>query len=124
MVKEYFQRYLTRVKFGKDFRNKKRRRKKKKNFLFKGGNGSITTLAYKMEIIVFGDTEGSITGWDLRSGQTRKYSTGRGFVKKIRFAPGKENMKLLVLYHDGVDVIDLKGEVVTRKKKNFAPKSF
>lgn len=38
----------------------------------------------------------------------RGISTHRGWIKKIRFGPGKGNMKILVLYNDGVDVWDVK----------------
>lgn len=38
----------------------------------------------------------------------RGISTHRGWIKKIRFGPGKGNMKILVLYNDGVDVFDVK----------------
>merc|ERR1711862_1011419 len=34
--------------------------------------------------------------------------TKRGAVKKIRFAPGKGNTKLLVLSHDAVSIWDVK----------------
>ena len=38
----------------------------------------------------------------------RGIPTHRGWVKKIRFAPGKGNQKLLVMYTDGVEVWDTK----------------
>lgn len=38
----------------------------------------------------------------------RGISTNRGWIKKIRFGPGKGNMKILVLFNDGVDVWDVK----------------
>lgn len=38
----------------------------------------------------------------------RGIPTHRGWVKKIRFAPGKGNQKLLVMYADGAEVWDTK----------------
>lgn len=38
----------------------------------------------------------------------RAVPTHRGWVKKIRFAPGKGNQKLLVMYTDGAEVWDTK----------------
>lgn len=38
----------------------------------------------------------------------RGVPTHRGWVKKIRFAPGKGNQKLLVMYTDGAEVWDTK----------------
>ncbi len=32
----------------------------------------------------------------------------RGWIRKLKFAPGRGNMKLLVLYNDGVDIWDAK----------------
>ena len=34
--------------------------------------------------------------------------THRGYVKKLKFAPGRGNMKLLVMYNDGCDVWEAK----------------
>ena len=39
---------------------------------------------------------------------SRGIPTHRGWVKKIRFAPGKGNQKLLVMYTDGAEVWDTK----------------
>jgi len=41
---------------------------------------------------------------------SRAINTSRGWIRKIRFAPGRGNMKLAVLYNDGggIDVWDAK----------------
>ena len=36
----------------------------------------------------------------------RVVPTHRGWIKRVRFAPGRGNMKVLVLYNDGVDIWD------------------
>lgn len=38
---------------------------------------------------------------------TRSIATHRGHIKKIKFAPGRGNFKLGVLFSDGVDIWDL-----------------
>ena len=38
----------------------------------------------------------------------RAVATHRGWIKKIKFAPGRGNMKLLVLFNDGADIWDTK----------------
>ncbi|KAK6635197.1 hypothetical protein RUM44_000448 [Polyplax serrata] len=83
------------------------------------GNGTVTTLAFKADHLVQGDADGLLSIWDMRSGQTRRYPTSRSCIKKLRFAPGKGNMKLLVLYQDGVDVIDLKGVISSAGPSGF-----
>lgn len=47
--------------------------------------------------------------WNLYRG----IPTHRGWVKKIRFAPGKGNQKLLVMYADGAEVWDTKDVRIT-----------
>lgn len=69
----------------------------------------MTAIAFKTEQIVQGDADGLLSVWDLRLHQARRHTTARGYIRRMRFAPGKGNLKLLVLYNDGVDIIDLKG---------------
>ncbi|KAG7230092.1 hypothetical protein INR49_009812 [Caranx melampygus] len=57
-----------------------------------GSMGSIACIAWKGDTLVLGDG----------------IPTHRGWVKKIRFAPGKGNQKLLVMYTDGAEVWDTK----------------
>ena len=42
------------------------------------------------------------------AGYYRAVPTHRGWIRKLKFAPGRGNMKLLVLYNDGVDIWDAK----------------
>lgn len=47
-------------------------------------------------------------------------ATRRGWIKKIRFAPGRGNMKFFILYIDGFDIWDLKdGKVKLKIVLNF-----
>jgi len=75
-----------------------------------GGMGSITSVAWKAETLVLSDVDGNLNIWDLRAKMSRAINTSRGWIRKIRFAPGRGNMKLAVLYNDGVgiDVWDAK----------------
>lgn len=72
------------------------------------GVGAVTCIAFKNEQIVQGDMEGMLNIWDLKARTSKNIHTGRGGIKKMRFAPGKGNLKLLILYADGVDIVDLK----------------
>lgn len=50
----------------------------------------------------------------------RTMATRRGWIKKIRFAPGRGNMKFFILYIDGFDIWDLKdGKVKLKIVLNF-----
>uniref|UniRef100_A0A4W4H9W4 WD repeat-containing protein 11 n=1 Tax=Electrophorus electricus TaxID=8005 RepID=A0A4W4H9W4_ELEEL len=73
-----------------------------------GSMGSIACIAWKGDTLVLGDVDGNLNFWDLKARLSRGFPTHRGWVKKIRFAPGKGNQKLLVMYTDGVDVWDTK----------------
>ncbi|KAH3790801.1 hypothetical protein DPMN_169008 [Dreissena polymorpha] len=44
----------------------------------------------------------------------RNNSTHRGWIKKIRFAPGRGNYKFLLLYNEGADVWDINEGKVRR----------
>ncbi|XP_056005072.1 WD repeat-containing protein 11-like [Ostrea edulis] len=72
------------------------------------GMGTITWIAWKGDFILFGDGEGQLSVWDLKSKTQRTMATRRGWIKKIRFAPGRGNMKFFIQYNDGFDVWDLK----------------
>ena len=68
----------------------------------------MTCIAFKNDQIVQGDVDGMLNIWDLKARTSKNIHTGRGWIKKMRFAPGKGNLKLLILYSDGVDIVDLK----------------
>ncbi|GFY16613.1 WD repeat-containing protein 11 [Trichonephila clavipes] len=70
--------------------------------------GSVTCIAWKGDHIVLGDVDGNLNIWNLKGKISKGIATHRGWIKKIRFGPGKGNMKILVLYNDGVDVWDVK----------------
>ncbi|XP_078310578.1 WD repeat-containing protein 11-like [Crassostrea virginica] len=72
------------------------------------GMGTITWIAWKGDFILFGDGEGQLSVWDLKSKTQRTMATRRGWIKKIRFAPGRGNMKFFILYIDGFDIWELK----------------
>ncbi|KAK8771560.1 hypothetical protein V5799_025192 [Amblyomma americanum] len=70
------------------------------------GMASITSIAWKSDHIVLGDAEGTLTVWDLKGKVLRALPTQRGYVKKLKFAPGKGNMKILALFADGINAWD------------------
>ncbi|KAK2530681.1 Wdr11 [Columba guinea] len=73
-----------------------------------GSMGSITCIAWKGDILVLGDVDGNLNFWDLKARVSRGIPTHRSWVKKIRFAPGKGNHKLLAMYNDGAEIWDSK----------------
>ncbi|CDQ80993.1 unnamed protein product [Oncorhynchus mykiss] len=76
--------------------------------MLQGSMGSIACIAWKGDTLVLGDVDGNLNFWDLKARLSRGIPTHRGWVKKIRFAPGKGNQKLLVMYTDGAEVWDTK----------------
>ncbi|KAM8924117.1 WD repeat-containing protein 11 [Pelodytes ibericus] len=73
-----------------------------------GSMGSISCIAWKGDNLVLGDVDGNLNFWDLKGRVSRAIPTHRNWVRKIRFAPGKGNQKLIVLYTDGAEVWDTK----------------
>lgn len=73
-----------------------------------GSMGSITCIAWKGDTLVLGDMDGNLNFWDLKGRVSRGIPTHRSWVRKIRFAPGKGNQKLIAMYNDGAEVWDTK----------------
>ncbi|GLJ59617.1 hypothetical protein SUGI_1515940 [Cryptomeria japonica] len=67
---------------------------------------AVTAIAWKSDHVVLGRNDGNISVWDLSQKESRTVSTMRGSIKKIRFAPGKGNMKIIILFEDGADIWD------------------
>lgn len=67
---------------------------------------AVTSIAWKSDHVVLGRNDGNISVWDLSQKESRTVSTMRGSIKKIRFAPGKGNMKIIILFEDGADIWD------------------
>ncbi|GFR86903.1 WD repeat-containing protein 11 [Elysia marginata] len=71
------------------------------------GLARVTALAWKGDNLIFGDSEGFQCLWDLKAKISRTTPTNRGWIKKIRFAPGRDNMKFFTLHNDGVLVWEI-----------------
>lgn len=69
---------------------------------------AVTAIAWKSDHVVLGRNDGNISVWDLGQKESRTVSTMRGSIKKIRFAPGRGNMKILILFADGADIWDVR----------------
>jgi len=72
------------------------------------GLGTVTTICWKSDLIIRGDSEGNINIWNVKTRQSKNINTGNGSIKRMRFSPGKQNMKLLVLHPDCVAIWDVK----------------
>ena len=66
-------------------------------------------MAWKSEWMALGDAEGGVAIWEWRTRHFRPLPHSRSPIRKLRFAPGKNNMKLLVHHMDGIDIWDVKG---------------
>lgn len=71
-------------------------------------NKAVTAIAWKSDYVILGQINGNINVWDLKNKESRTMCTMRGNIKKVRFAPGRGNMKILLLFEDGVDIWDIK----------------
>ena len=71
-------------------------------------SATITCIAWKSDQVLLGDAVGNLNAWDLKRKVSKIEPTHRGPIKRIRFGPGRGNMKFLVLFNDGVDIWDIK----------------
>lgn len=69
---------------------------------------AVTAITWKSDHVVLGRSDGNLSVWDLGQKESRTVSTMRSCIKKIRFAPGRGNMKILVLFEDGADIWDVR----------------
>ena len=67
-------------------------------------SSAITCTAWKSDKLVLGDLDGNLSLWDITTKKSESTSSQRGTVKRVAFAPGRGNMKLLVLFIDAVEV--------------------
>ncbi|KAK7074520.1 WD repeat-containing protein 11 [Halocaridina rubra] len=79
---------------------------------------AITSIAWKSHEIVLSDADGNLTVWDLKTRISRHIATHRGWIRKVRFAPGRDNMKLVVLFADGIDIWDVRDVVLVSQVKS------
>lgn len=71
-------------------------------------NKSVTAIAWKSDHVVLGRNDGSLSVWDLGEKESRTVATMRGAIRRIRFAPGRGNMKIIVLFEEGIEVWDVR----------------
>ncbi|XP_041477434.1 WD repeat-containing protein 11-like [Lytechinus variegatus] len=67
---------------------------------------TISCIAWKGETLVMADSDGNLGVWDLKAKISRNYPTHKSNIKKLKFGPGKGNLKLMFLWNDGVDIWD------------------
>lgn len=71
-------------------------------------NKSVTAIAWKSDHVVLGRNDGSLSVWDLGEKESRTVATMKGSIKRIRFAPGRGNMKIVVLFEEGMEIWDVR----------------
>ncbi|KAI1300015.1 WD repeat-containing protein 11 [Halotydeus destructor] len=69
-------------------------------------HGYITCIAWKGDQVILGDADGNLHFWYLKKKQSSTKTSHRGWIKKVRFAPGRGSMKCIVLYSDGAEIWD------------------
>lgn len=71
-------------------------------------NVNVTSIAWKSDQVLLGDASGTLNLWHLKRKISATEPTFRGYIRKIRFAPGRQNLKCLILFADfGVDIWDI-----------------
>lgn len=69
---------------------------------------NLSCLAIKKDLIMFGDIDGNITKWNIRNKTSKTINLKRNSeIKKIKFAPGKENLLLLVQFTDMMQILEV-----------------
>ena len=68
--------------------------------------GTVVCLCWKADIIVRGDTEGNINVYNVKTRECKNQHTGKGAVRKLSFSPGKNNLKLLVVFAEWIQIWD------------------
>lgn len=72
------------------------------------GHVNVTSIAWKSDQVLLGDASGTLNIWHLKRKISATEPSYRGYIRKIRFGPGRGNMKCLILYADsGVDIWDI-----------------
>ncbi len=68
---------------------------------------NLNTMAIKKDLILLGDIDGNIIKWDIKT-KTSKILPfkQRGEIKKLKFAPGKENLLLLIFFFDSIEIVE------------------
>jgi len=68
--------------------------------------GIISSISWKDNLIVAGDTLGTLYTYNLKTKRSTNFSTGKGLVRKIRFSPSNSH-SVLVLFNEEFGVWDL-----------------
>ncbi|CAF0779231.1 unnamed protein product [Brachionus calyciflorus] len=69
---------------------------------------NITCVDLKKDLVLFGDMDGGLSRWNIKTKNLKTIHQKRGLeIKKVKFAPGKENMLLLVQFNETLHIIDV-----------------
>jgi len=80
-----------------------------------------TCVVWKGDLMVAGDVDGMLFFYDSKAPQSKSVETARSMVKKLRFAPGKGNSKMAMLYNTRIDIRDAVGDALLGQLK-WGPK--
>ena len=69
---------------------------------------NLTSIAIKKDLIIFGDLDGNLSIWNVTLKSSKLIASKLGPIRKLKFAPGKENFLLLISYSDKIQVYEIK----------------
>ena len=84
---------------------------------------NVTSIAIKRDLIVFGDVDGNISVWNTKLKSSKVIPSKHGQIRKLKFAPGKENFLLLLCFNDRIKVFEMKTQELISSFKLSSIKS-
>lgn len=65
------------------------------------GMGIISTLAWKGNLLVSGDTVGTIHVWNFSTRKSQVFATNKGLIRRLRFSPSQRSNQVMALFNEG-----------------------
>lgn len=72
-----------------------------------GSLNNITCLAIKKNIVVFGDSDGNLNKWNIKTKTLNNLALKLGYVKQLKFFNRSENFILLISFLDSIQIFDV-----------------
>jgi WD40 repeat protein len=80
---------------------------------------NVTSMSLKKDYIIYGDQDGNVIRWNYVNKLSKTVALKRGGeVRKIKFAPGKENLLFLVQFADCLEIMEATTLDVVSSYKN------
>lgn len=72
-----------------------------------GSISNVSSIALKHDYIVFADSLGYLNICDFKEKTSKLVNFKKGPIRKLKFAPGKENLRLIILFNDSIEIYNL-----------------